>query len=221
MGFFSADPNPNPKPLRKKKEVKNKIGSYRYDLAMTVTLFLEFYILEKIAKKRYSLRSKKDMFHLEQGIKIGKYEVGGTSLLNYLYSGKRTVQGFTKPQRNYIFWVYNSETKELKTYSKCYGAGVVLTYDEEKDEIFSYSDDAKDNLYVAIANIRHYYARNYDTLDGFQYIEIKNYEYDFWDDYKKFDCNLKELHSTGTWSNQNEYNTMKKDMNKFKTINKF
>ena len=193
---------------------------------MAVTRYLELYILQKIAKKKYSLRSNKDMFQLEEGIKIGKYEIGGTSLLNFLYDGERTivertVSGFQRADRNYIFWVYNSETKEMKTYSKCHGEAVILMYDEEKDEVFSYSDKAEDNLFVAIANIRHYYARNYDTLDGFKFIEIKKASYDFWDDLKKFDCNLKELHSTGTWSNQNEYNTMKKDMGKFKTKNKF
>ena len=61
----------------------------------------------------------------------------------------------------------------MKTYSKCHGQAVILMYDEEKDEVFSYSDKAEDNLFVAIANIRHYYARNYDTLDGFKFIEIK------------------------------------------------
>lgn len=220
MGFFSI------MSLKGKREKENKIASYRYDLAMAVTRYLELYILQKIAKKKYSLRSNKDMFQLEEGIKIGKYEIGGTSLLNFLYDGERTivertVSGFQRADRNYIFWIYNSETKEMKTYSKCHGEAVILMYDEEKDEVFSYSDKAEDNLFVAIANIRHYYARNYDTLDGFKFIEIKKASYDFWDDLKKFDCNLKELHSTGTWSNQNEYNTMKKDMGKFKTKNKF
>jgi hypothetical protein len=220
MGFFSITS------LKGKREKENKIASYRYDLAMAVTRYLELYILQKIAKKKYSLRSNKDMFQLEEGIKIGKYEIGGTSLLNFLYDGERTivertVSGFQRADRNYIFWVYNSETKEMKTYSKCHSQAVILMYDEEKDEVFSYSDKAEDNLFVAIANIRHYYARNYDTLDGFKFIEIKKASYDFWDDLKKFDCNLKELHSTGTWSNQNEYNTMKKDMGKFKTKNKF
>ena len=85
--------------------------------------------------------------------------------------------------------------------------------------MFTYDENGKDNLYVGLQNVKHYYARNYSTIDGFKYLDddikipLSVYKLD-----EIFSCNFKELQAIGTWSNQNEFNTLKKDQEKYDKI---
>ncbi|MCP5984380.1 hypothetical protein NL349_27410, partial [Klebsiella pneumoniae] len=85
---------------------------------------------------------------------------------------------------------------------------------ENKDMLYSTDERAKDNVFMALINIKHYYARNYGTLNGFDFIGDKNLIDRKINFYQIFGCNLKELHETGINRNQNKYNTMAKDLEK-------
>ena len=80
--------------------------------------------------------------------------------------------------------------------------------------LYSTVERAKDNVFMALINIKHYYARNYGTLNGFDFIGDKNLIDRKINFYQIFGCNLKELHETGINRNQNKYNTMAKDLEK-------
>lgn len=199
---------------------KNEIGSYKYDKALEILEKLDRICLNKSDSKFTKINN---IFDLEEGIKIGKYEIGGTTLDDFFYDLKIGTIGFAKlaneDHRKHIFWIRNSETDEIKTYSKFDSNGVRIFYDTEKDELFTYDENGKDNLYVGLQNVKHYYARNYSTLTGFKFlnddmeIPLSEYKLD-----EIFSCNFKELQAVGTWSNQNDYNTMLKDKEKFEKI---
>lgn len=199
---------------------KNEIGSYKYDKALKILEDLDKFCLKKSNKKFTRINN---FFDLEEGIKIGKYEIGGATLDDFFRDLKIGTIGFAKlaseDNRKHIFWIRNSETDEIKTYSKFDSNGVRIFYDTEKDELFTYDENGKDNLYVGLRNVKHYYARNYSTLTGFKFlnddmeIPLSEYKLD-----EIFSCNFKELQAVGTWSNQNDYNTMLKDKEKFEKI---
>lgn len=199
---------------------KNEIGSYKYDKALEILEDLDKICLDKSDSKFTKINN---IFDLEEGIKIGKYEIGGTTLDDFFYDLEIGTIGFAKLEnedyRKHIFWIRNSETDEIKTYSKFDSNGVRIFYDTEKDELFTYDENGKDNLYVGLRNVKHYYARNYSTIDGFKFLDddmkapLSVYELN-----KIFSCNFKELQATGTWSNQNEFNTLKKDQEKYDKI---
>ena len=199
---------------------KNEIGSYKYDKALEILEDLDLFCLEKA---RTTFTQVDNIFDLENGIKIGKYEIGGTSLDYFFRDLKIGRKGFvdleSEDNRKHIFWIRNSETDEIKTYSKFESNGVRIFYDTEKDELFTYDENGKDNLYVGLQNVKHYYARNYSTIDGFKFLDddirtpLSVYKLD-----EIFSCNFKELQATGTWSNQNEFNTLKKDKIKEKIL---
>ena len=196
---------------------KNEIGSYKYDKGLQVLENLDDYCLNK-ADTVYR-EPPNDIFDITTGIKIGKFEIGGVSLydfykhLNFDYRDSILSDKTNK----HIFWIRNSETDEIKTYSN-YNSNIRVFYDDEKDELFTYDDKGKDNLYLGLLNVKHYYARNYSTLDGFKYIDdtipipLTIYKLDI------FACNFQELQALGTWSNQNEYNTIGKDLEKFNKV---
>ena len=151
-----------------------------------------------------------DITCLKYGIKIGKYEIGGTRLTNYLDTVFIDTDKF-------IYWLYNSETNETTTYTKYdnkFINGTNVFYDENKDMLYSTDERAKDNVFMALINIKHYYARNYGTLNGFDFVGDKNLIDRKINFYQIFGCNLKELHETGINRNQNKYNTMAKDLEK-------
>lgn len=199
---------------------KNEIGSYKYDKALEILENLDRICLNKSDSKFTKINN---IFDLEEGIKIGKYEIGGTTLDDFFQDLKIGTIGFAKLEnedyRKHIFWIRNSETDEIKTYSKFESNGVRIFYDTEKDELFTYDENGKDNLYVGLQNVKHYYARNYSTIDGFKFLDddirtpLSVYKLD-----EIFSCNFKELQATGTWSNQNEFNTLKKDQEKYGKI---
>ena len=199
---------------------KNEIGSYKYDKALEILEDLDKICLRKFNNKFTRINN---FFDLEEGIKIGKNEIGGTTLDDFFRDLKIGTIGFAKlaseDNRKHIFWIRNSETDEIKTYSKFDSNGVRIFYDTEKDELFTYDENGKDNLYVGLRNVKHYYARNYSTIDGFKFLEddmkapLSVYELN-----KIFSCNFKELQAIGTWSNQNEFNTLKKDQEKYDKI---
>lgn len=199
---------------------KNEIGSYKYDKALEILEDLDLFCLEKAST---TFKQVDNIFDLEKIIKIGKYEIGGTSLSEFFRDLRIDARDFTYPHdeknKMHIFWIRNSETDEIKTYSKFDKNGVRIFYDTEKDELFTYDENGKDNLYVGLQNVKHYYARNYSTIDGFKFLDdnmkvpLSVYELN-----KIFSCNFKELQAVGTWSNQNDYNTMLKDKEKFEKI---
>lgn len=212
MGIF--------KTLGLSESEKNEIGSYKYDKALEILENLDRICLNKSDSKFTKINN---IFDLEEGIKIGKYEIGGTTLDDFFQDLKIGTIGFAKLEnedyRKHIFWIRNSETDEIKTYSKFESNGVRIFYDTEKDELFTYDENGKDNLYVGLQNVKHYYARNYSTIDGFKFLDddirtpLSVYKLD-----EIFSCNFKELQATGTWSNQNEFNTLKKDQEKYDKI---
>lgn len=212
MGIF--------KTLGLSESEKNEIGSYKYDKALEILENLDRICLDKSDSKFTKINN---IFDLEEGIKIGKYEIGGTTLDDFFQDLKIGTIGFAKLEnedyRKHIFWIRNSETDEIKTYSKFDSNGVRIFYDTEKDELFTYDENGKDNLYVGLQNVKHYYARNYSTIDGFKFLDddirtpLSVYKLD-----EIFSCNFKELQATGTWSNQNEFNTLKKDQEKYDKI---
>ena len=212
MGIF--------KTLGLSESEKNEIGSYKYDKALEILENLDRICLNKSDSKFTKINNILD---LEEGIKIGKYEIGGTTLDDFFQDLKIGTIGFAKLEnedyRKHIFWIRNSETDEIKTYSKFESNGVRIFYDTEKDELFTYDENGKDNLYVGLQNVKHYYARNYSTIDGFKFLDddirtpLSVYKLD-----EIFSCNFKELQATGTWSNQNEFNTLKKDQEKYDKI---
>ena len=212
MGIF--------KTLGLSESEKNEIGSYKYDKALEILEELDQFCLEKA---RTTFTQVDNIFDLENIIKIGKYEIGGTSLCDFFGDLRIEAKDFVYPRnkRNqmHIFWIRNSETDEIKTYSKFESNGVRIFYDAEKDELFTYDENGKDNLYVGLQNVKHYYARNYSTIDGFKFLDddirtpLSVYKLD-----EIFSCNFKELQATGTWSNQNEFNTLKKDQEKYDKI---
>lgn len=211
MGIF--------KTLGLSENKKNEIGSYKYDKALEILEDLDMLCLEKAST---TFTQVDNIFDLENIIKIGKYEIGGTSLYDFFRDLRIDARDFIYPKDKtdemHIFWIRNSETNEIKTYSK-FESNVRISYDTEKDELFTYDENGKGNLYVGLQNVKHYYARNYSTIDGFKFLE---------DDIKTplsvyklneiFSCNFKELQATGTWSNQNEFNTLKKDQEKYDKI---
>ena len=196
---------------------KNEIGSYKYDKGLQVLENLDDYCLNKADTVYHE--PPNDIFDITTGIKIGKFEIGGVSLydfykhLNFDYRDSILSDKTNK----HIFWIRNSETDEIKTYSN-YNSNIRVFYDDEKDELFTYDEKGKDNLYLGLLNVKHYYARNYSTLDGFKYIDdtipipLTIYKLDI------FACNFQELQALGTWSNQNEYNTIGKDLEKFNKV---
>ena len=212
MGIF--------KTLGLSESEKNEIGSYKYDKALEILEELDQFCLKKA---RTTFTQVDNIFDLENIIKIGKYEIGGTSLCDFFGDLRIEAKDFVYPRnkRNqmHIFWIRNSETDEIKTYSKFESNGVRIFYDTEKDELFTYDENGKDNLYVGLQNVKHYYARNYSTIDGFKFLDddirtpLSVYKLD-----EIFSCNFKELQATGTWSNQNEFNTLKKDQEKYDKI---
>jgi len=209
MGIF--------KTLGLSESEKNEIGSYKYDKALEILEDLDKFCLKKSDNKFTRIDN---FFDLKEGIKIGKYEIGGATLDDFFRDLKIGTIGFAKlaneDNRKHIFWIRNSETDEIKTYSKFESNGVRIFYDTEKDELFTYDENGKDNLYVGLQNVKHYYARNYSTIDGFKFLDddirtpLSVYKLD-----EIFSCNFKELQATGTWSNQNEFNTLKKDQEKY------
>jgi hypothetical protein len=212
MGIF--------KTLGLSESEKNEIGSYKYDKALEILEDLDKFCLKKSDNKFTRIDN---FFDLKEGIKIGKYEIGGATLDDFFRDLKIGTIGFAKlaneDNRKHIFWIRNSETDEIKTYSKFESNGVRIFYDTEKDELFTYDENGKDNLYVGLQNVKHYYARNYSTIDGFKFLDddirtpLSVYKLD-----EIFSCNFKELQATGTWSNQNEFNTLKKDQEKYDKI---
>ena len=199
---------------------KNEIGSYKYDRALEILEDLDLFCLEKAST---TFTQVDNIFDLENIIKIGKYEIGGTSLYDFFRDLRIEARDFSYPtnetNKMHIFWIRNSETDEIKTYSKFDSNGVRIFYDTEKDELFTYDENGKDNLYVGLQNVKHYYARNYSTIDGFKFLDddietpLSEYKLN-----EIFSCNFKELQATGTWSNQNEFNTLKKDQEKYDKI---
>lgn len=199
---------------------KNEIGSYKYDRALEILEDLDLFCLEKAST---TFTQVDNIFDLENIIKIGKYEIGGTSLYDFFCDLRIEARDFSYPtnetNKMHIFWIRNSETDEIKTYSKFDSNGVRIFYDTEKDELFTYDENGKDNLYVGLQNVKHYYARNYSTIDGFKFLDddmkvpLSVYKLD-----EIFSCNFKELQAIGTWSNQNEFNTLKKDQEKYDKI---
>jgi hypothetical protein len=194
---------------------KNEIASFKYEDGLKNLENLDEFFLNSV--RNNDLREKdeegKDEIHenitcLKYGIKIGKYEIGGTRLMNYLNT-------FFIDSNKFIYWLYNSETNETTTYTRYdnkFINGCNVFYDETKDMLYSTDERAKDNVFMALINMKHYYARNYGTLNGFDFIEDKNlieWKRNF---YEIFGCNLKELHKTGINRNQNKYNTMAKDL---------
>ena len=196
---------------------KNEIGSYKYDRALEILEDLDLFCLEKAST---TFTQVDNIFDLENIIKIGKYEIGGTSLYDFFRDLRIEARDFSYPtnetNKMHIFWIRNSETDEIKTYSKFDSNGVRIFYDTEKDELFTYDENGKDNLYVGLQNVKHYYARNYSTIDGFKFLDddmkvpLSVYKLD-----EIFSCNFKELQAIGTWSKQNEFNTLKKDQEKY------
>lgn len=196
---------------------KNEIASFKYEEGLKNLENLDRFFLEGTRKN--DLREKdedgkekitEDITCLKYGIKIGKYEIGGTRLTNYLDTVFIDTDKF-------IYWLYNSETKETTTYTKYdnkFINGTNVFYDENKDMLYSTDERAKDNVFMALINIKHYYARNYGTLNGFDFIGDKNLIDRKINFYQIFGCNLKELHETGINRNQNKYNTMAKDLEK-------
>ena len=84
---------------------------------------------------------------------------------------------FSIDSNKFIYWLYNSETNETTTYTKYnnkFFNGCNVFYDENKDMLYSTDERAKDNVFMALINMKHYYARNYGTLNGFDFIEDKN-----------------------------------------------
>ena len=196
---------------------KNEIGSYKYDKGLQVLENLDDYCLEKASL--YNNIIPNNIFDVEKGIKIGKYEIGGAKLSDFYkdLSFNGYVPILSDDNLKNIFWIRNSETDEIKAYSN-YNSNIRVFYDDEKDELFTYDEKGKDNLYLGLLNVKHYYARNYSTLDGFKYIDdtipipLTIYKLDI------FACNFQELQALGTWSNQNEYNTIGKDLEKFNKV---
>ena len=196
---------------------KNEIASFKYEEGLKNLENLDRFFLEGTRKN--DLREKdedgkekitEDITCLKYGIKIGKYEIGGTRLTNYLDTVFIDTDKF-------IYWLYNSETNETTTYTKYdnkFINGTNVFYDENKDMLYSTDERAKDNVFMALINIKHYYARNYGTLNGFDFIGDKNLIDRKINFYQIFGCNLKELHETGINRNQNKYNTMAKDLEK-------
>ena len=196
---------------------KNEIASFKYEDGLKNLENLDTFFLKGIYDN--DLREidedgkekiTENITCLRQGIKIGKYEIGGTRLMNYLNT---TYVDFN----SFIFWLYNSETNETTTYTKYdnkFFNGTNVFYDETKDMLYSTDERAKDNVFMALINIKHYYARNYGTLNGFDFIENPKLIEGKMNFYKIFGCNLKELHETGINKNQNKYNTMAKDLAK-------
>ena len=192
MGIF--------KTLGLSESEKNEIGSYKYDKALEILENLDRICLNKSDSKFTKINN---IFDLEEGIKIGKYEIGGTTLDDFFQDLKIGTIGFAKLEnedyRKHIFWIRNSETDEIKTYSKFESNGVRIFYDTEKDELFTYDENGKDNLYVGLQNVKHYYARNYSTIDGFKFLDddietpLSEYKLN-----EIFSCNFKELQATGT-----------------------
>lgn len=189
---------------------KNEIASFKYEDGLKNLENLDEFFLNSVRDNDF--REKDEIYEnitcLKQGIKIGKYEIGGTRLRNYLNT--------TYIESNYfIYWLYNNETNETKTYTKYdnkFFNGTNVFYDEEKDMLYSTDERAKDNVFMALINIKHYYARNYGTLNGFDFIEDKKMIDGKFKFYEIFGCNLQELHETGINKNQNKYNTMAKDL---------
>lgn len=189
---------------------KNEIASFKYEDGLKNLENLDEFFLNSVRDN--DLREKDEIHEnitcLKYGIKIGKYEIGGTRLMNYLNT-------FSIDSNKFIYWLYNSETNETTTYTKYnnkFFNGCNVFYDENKDMLYSTDERAKDNVFMALINMKHYYARNYGTLNGFDFIEDKNlieWKINF---YEIFGCNLKELHKTGINRNQNKYNTMAKDL---------
>lgn len=196
---------------------KNEIGSYKYDKGLQVLENLDEYCLN-LARRPNSIVPE-NVLEIEHGIKIGKYEIGGVTLLKFFDGLKFDTYNSIQVDDNqkHIFWIRNSETDEIKAYSN-YNSNVRIFYDEKKDELFTYDEKGRDNLYVGLFNVKHYYARNYSTLTGFKYIDdtipipLTIYKLDI------FACNFQELQALGTWSNQNEFNTLKKDQEKYDKI---
>lgn len=194
---------------------KNEIASFKYEDGLKNLENLDSFFLEGTRKN--DLREKdedgkekitEDITCLKHGIKIGKYEIGGTRLINYLDT-------VFIDRDKFIYWLYNSETNETTTYTKYNNKfinGTNVFYDENKDMLYSTDERAKDNVFMALINIKHYYARNYGTLNGFDFIGDKNLIDRKINFYQIFGCNLKELHETGINRNQNKYNTMAKDL---------
>ena len=196
---------------------KNEIGSYKYDKGLQVLENLDDYCLD-LARRPNSIVPE-NVLEIEHGIKIGKYEIGGVTLLKFFDGLKFDTYNSIQVDDNqkHIFWIRNSETNEIKAYSN-YNSNIRVFYDDEKDELFTYDEKGKDNFYLGLLNVKHYYARNYSTLDGFKYIDdtipipLTIYKLDI------FACNFQELQALGTWSNQNEYNTIGKDLEKFNKV---
>ena len=196
---------------------KNEIASFKYEDGLKNLENLDKFFLNSVHDN--DLRDKdeegKDEIHenityLKYGIKIGKYEIGGTRLMNYLNT-------FSIDRNKFIYWLYNSETNETTTYTKYdnkFFNGCNVFYDENKDMLYSTDERAKDNVFMALINIKHYYARNYGTLNGFDFIDDNKLidKYNHYKFFKVFGCNLKEFHKIGINRNQNKYNTMAKDL---------
>ena len=194
---------------------KNEIASFKYEDGLKNLENLDAFFLDGIHDNYFREKDEngkekimENITCLKQGIKIGKYEIGGTNLSNYLNT--------TYIENNYfIYWLYDNETNETKTYTKYdnkFFNGCNVFYDEEKDMLYSTDERAKDNVFMALINIKHYYARNYGTLNGFDFIDDKKLIDGRMGFYKIFGCNLQELHETGINKNQNKYNTMAKDL---------
>ena len=98
---------------------KNEIGSYKYDKALEILEDLDLFCLEKAST---TFKQVDNIFDLEKIIKIGKYEIGGTSLSEFFRDLRIDARDFTYPHdeknKMHIFWIRNSETDEIKTYSK-------------------------------------------------------------------------------------------------------
>ena len=205
---------------------KNEIASFKYEdglknLENLDTFFLELVFREGLREKDENGNYKvhEDITKLKEGLKIGKYELGGTKLMYHLNT-------YSIDSKKYIYWLYNRETNETTTYTRYdnkFFNGCNVFYDENKDMLYSTDERAKDNLFMALINIKHYYARNYGTLNGFDFIDDNELidEYSHYKFFKVFGCNLKEYFKTGINKNQNKYNTMAKDLIKEeKEINK-
>ena len=197
---------------------KNEIGSYKYDKGLQILEDLDEYCIG--GSHFFVKKEANNIFDIEIGIKIGKYEIGGATLSDFYRDLRFGTYNsiFLDDHLKHIFWIRNSETDEIKAYSN-YDAHIRVFYDEKKDELFTYDEKGRDNLYLGLLNVKHYYARNYSTIDGFKYLDddmkipLSEYKLD-----EIFSCNFKELQAVGTWSNQNDYNTMLKDKEKFEKI---